>query len=320
MPSDIILRGEDALPDHLAALLQEPPSDGIWHLPGRPPPPDPGFMQRVMRALRAVVGRRPETASDEPAQGERRFGLWLTGEHLLLADGHRPRAVRRADIVGVLTRHSSRRNRDLLVFELEEGQLDIPIDWLDGWEGRHEALKGEVERRLTMPSVRTDALEIFAANREFDGFVRWLDTEVRRLQPDADGRAQLLELTAVALSTWPDDARRAPAELFLAGERDGDGRPGFARDDASALLPLCRTATFDAARHLPDATAVADCAMTFRDVPLSGIEIDGKLGDRAFEAFLIWAGTKPLTALAMDGANERQRARLAEFKREHGLA
>jgi hypothetical protein len=326
--SDNILRGEDALPDDLSALLREPPPDGVWHIPGHPPEAGKqGFAQRVVRALRAVTGQaRRETtplADDESEDGDQRFGLWLTGEHLLLADDEGPRAVAREDIVGLRVRRVQRlgrRTRDLLVFELGQGRLYCFVDSLDGWAGRSEELRAEVDRRLKTARAGTDALEEFAANRHFDGFVGWLDTEARRLQSDAADRAQLLELTAVALSSWPDETRRAPPDLFLAGEADGGGQRGFARGEASWLLPLSRTATFDAASHFPDATSVADCALTFRNVPLTGIELTGSPADGPFEALLIWAGTKPLKTLAMTGATGSQQTRLADFKRKHGIA
>ena len=328
MSSDIVLRGEQALPGDLSALLRELPPEGVWHLSGHSPQAgNRGFAQRFGRALQAVTGRaRHETSpfdDDSDEDGDRRFGLWLTGEYLLLADGQGPRAVRREDIVGLRARRVrrlGRRTRNLLVFELSRGRLHFSIDELDGWIGRLDELHAEVDRRLKIGRSRVRALEEFAANRQFDGFARWLDDEVRRLQPDDASRAQLLELVAVALSSWSDDGRRALPDWFLASEADGRGRRRFARDNASWLLPLSRTATFDAAEHFPDVTAIADCALTFRNVPLSGIELDGSLEDGPFEAFLIWAATKPLRMLAMTGANEHQRARLADFKQERGVA
>lgn len=326
--SDIILRGEDALPDDLSALLHEPPPDCVWHVPGHSPETaNRGFAQRVVRALRAVTGQgRRETtplADLESEDGGQRCGLWLTEEHLLLADDEGPRAVRREDIVGLRARRVrrlGRRTRDLLVFELRRGRVYLPVDLLDGWAGRPEELRTEVDRHLKVRHAGTEALEEFAANRQFDGFVGWLATEARRLKPDAADRAQLLELTAVALSTWPDETRRAPADLFLADDAESGGRRAFARDEASWLLPLSRTVTFDAARHFPDAASVADCALTFRNVPLTGIELTGSLGDGPFGALLIWAATKPLKTLAMTGATESQQARLADFKRARDIA
>ena len=115
--------------------------------------------------------------------------------------------------------------------------------------------------------------------------------------------------------------RRALPEGFVAGDApNGSERRGFARDVTCWLLPLGRTATVEAASHFPDADSVADCALTFRNVPLTGIELDGNLADGPFEALLIWAATKPLRTLAMSGATESQRARLADFKRQHGIA
>lgn len=324
MPSEIILRGEDALPDDLSALLREPPTDGVWYVPGHPSPADPGFAQRVARALRAVAGRPLEAPQrEEYVNGGGRFGLWLTHEHLLLADDQGPRAARRADIVGLRVRHVrrlGRHKRDLLVFQLRQGRLYYPADRLDGWAGRVEALRGEVEGRLNAGRRPVQVLEDFAANRQFDGFVGWLDTEIRRLQPDPADRAQLLELTAVALSSWPDETRRALPDWFLAGKADDGGRRRFACDEVSWLLPLSRTATFDAASHFPDATSVADCALTFRNVPLTVVELTGRLGDGPFEALLVWASTKPLKTLVVTGATETQQARLADFKRQHGIA
>jgi hypothetical protein len=328
LSGDIILRGEDALPEELSALLREPPPDGVWHLPGHPPETaNLGFAQRVVRALKTVAGRsRHETPplDDEGLEdGDGRFGLWLTEEHLLLVDDQGVRAARREDIVGLRARRVRRlglRTRDLLVFELRQGRLYFSVNSLDGWAGRAEELRAEAGRRLKMGRARTDALEEFAADRQFDGFVGWLESEVRRLQPDAAGRAQLLELTAVALSSWPDETRRAPPDWFLADEADGSGRRGFARDEASWLLPLSRAATFEAASHFPDAASVADCALTFRNVPLTGIELDGSVGDGPFEALLLWAATKPLRTLTMTDANKSQQMRLADFKREHGIA
>lgn len=328
MPSTIVLRGEGALTGDLAALLREPPPDGVWHVPGHPPEVgNGGFARRVARALRTVAGRAHRGTTpiddDEREEGDRRFGVWLTSEHLLLADDQGPRAVRREDIVGLRARRVrrlGRRARDLLVLELRQGRLYYPIDWLDGWTGQTEELRAEIDRHLQVGRTRVGALESFAANRQFDGFMRWLDTEVRRLQPDAADRARLLELTEVALSSWPDEARRAPLDFFLADEGDGGDRRGFACDGACWLLPLSRTAAFESASHFPDADSVADCALTFRNVPLTGIELDGSLGDGPFEALLVWAATKPLKTLVMTGASERQQARLADFKRAHGIA
>lgn len=324
MPSDIILRGEDALPDDLLALLRDPPPEGVWHVPSYPLPMDLGFTQRIARALRAVTGRPYEAPQpDEFGEIDGRLGLWLTEDHLLLADEDAPRAVRREDIVRVRTRRVrrfGRPTRDLLVFDLSQGRLYLPVDPLDDWAGRPEELRAEVERHLQMERAGTDALEEFAAKRQFDGFVGWLDTEVRRLQPDPDDRARLLELTTVALSSWPDESRRALPGMFLTRAPNGSAGQGFARDKASWLLPLSRTVTFDAASHFPDAVSVADCAATFRNVPLTGIELVGDLADGAFEAFMTWAATKPLKALAMTDGDEIRQARLADFKRERGLS
>lgn len=328
MPSDIILRGEDDLADELAVLLREPSPEGVWHVPGHPPPVETSAITRIVgRALRAVTGRArraaPPLDDDGIEDGDRRFGLWLTRDHLLLADDDGPSAVRRKDIVGLRvrpTRGLSRRKRDLLVFDLRQGHLHFPVDWCEGWADRPDELRAEIDRRLKAGHARTDALEDFAANRQFDGFGRWLDTEIRRLQPDATSRAQLLELTSVVLSSWPDETRRAPPDWFLAGAADGGRRHAFARDEASWLLPLSRTATFDAATLFLDVDSVADCALTFREVPLTVIELDGGVSDGSFEALLLWAATKPLRTLTMTGATESQRARLADFKREHGIA
>lgn len=315
MPSDIVLRGDGNMPDDLSALLREPSPDGVWHLPGHAPAGTTGL---VGRALRAVTGRAPRRSlppGDEVAKGEPRFGLWLTEDHLLLADDRGPRAVRCEDIVRVRLR----RMRRLLVLELRQGHLDFAIDWLDGWTERAGELRAEVDRRLKMGRTRLRVLEDLAASRQFEGFVRWLDTEVRRLKPDDAGRAQLLELTAVALASWPDETRRAQPDWFFSSDMDGNGRRGFIRDRASWLLPLCRVATFEAGVHFADAASVADCALTFRNVPLTGIELDGTLRDGPFEALLIWAATKPLRTLTVTGATERQQARLADFKRAHGI-
>ncbi|MCW5733781.1 MAG: hypothetical protein KIS73_06635 [Enhydrobacter sp.] len=328
MPSDIILRGEDALPDDLAALLREPPPEGVWHIPGHPPEPEKhGFVRRVVGALRAVTGRaRAETMAfddDEREDDDNRFGLWLTPEHLLLADDRGPRAVRREDIGGFSVRPVRRlgqRRSDLLAFELRQGRLYYPVEWLYDWAGQADKLRAELDRRLKKEPSRVGDLEDFAASRQFDGFVRWLDTEVRRLQPDTVSRSRLLELSAVALSSWPDETRRALPDWFLSKDVDASGRRDFARDKASWLLPLCRTVSLQATSHFPDADSVADCALTFRDVPLTRIEIDGSLDDRRFGALLAWAGTKPLKMLAIPGVTESQRARLAHFKREHRVA
>jgi hypothetical protein len=55
-------------------------------------------------------------------------------------------------------------------------------------------------------------------------------------------------------------------------------------------------------------------------VPLTGIEPDGSLGEGPFEAVLGWAATKSLRTPAMTGTSEKQQARLADFRRAHGIA
>lgn len=329
MPDDIILRGEANLPAELARLLHEPPPDGVWYLPGhRPQAKIHRFAQLVSRLLRAFTGkarRRDGLRDDDP-----RFGLWLTEDYLMLVDERGPRAVRREDITRLRVHRMGRRRRDNLAFELTQGRLRLPVDLLDGWAGRAQALRAEVDRRqkdwrardrtpAVDPALRATAAE-YAASRQFGGFVLWLNGEAADRRTDAASRAALIQASEEALASWPDETRRALPGWFLAGgPADASGRRRFARDKAFWLLPLSRAVSFDAASHFPDAVSLLDCAATFRSVPLTAIEIEGELSDSRFEAVLAWAATKKLKTLAVSGANEGQCARLADFKHERGI-
>jgi hypothetical protein len=326
---DRIIRGEARLPADLQALLHAPPPDGVWYVPGRPSRPGRfgGLAKFARRTWDIVMGRadnyRDDPQDASPDGGGLRSGLWLTANHLLLVDERGPRAVRREDIQSVRIHRIGRAKRDMLAFELQDGRMRIAVDSLEGWAGEAQALCMEVDGRQKawrgLGHTPIERVESYAANREFEGFTRWIEREARRLQPDDAGRARLLELTAVALSTWPDETRRAPPDWFLTGGADDGETRRFARDKASWLLPLARAVSLQAA-SFDDAVALLACAATFHDVPLTAIELTGTLEDEPFDALLAWAATKPLKTLTAPGANDGQRVRLADFKRERGIA
>jgi hypothetical protein len=99
-----------------------------------------------LRALRTVTGRT-QPSDDEDEDNGKRFGLWLTDDHVLLVDSRGPRAARREDVVSLRVHRVGRRREDLLVFKLRQGRLRFPIAWLGDWVGRAGALRTEVDRR-----------------------------------------------------------------------------------------------------------------------------------------------------------------------------
>lgn len=282
--------------------MHAPPPEGVWHVPLRP-------RRGAWQWLLPFVGATP--------RGDDRVGLWLTDDYLLLADEKKARAVRREEIVSLRIHRIGSSGRDYLAVAVRGDRLRFPIDRLEAWEDRAEGLRAELDRRQRDWRTQRDApkpagglqslVAQYAASRDFTGLLHWLD-ESMGSHTDETSRAAARDVMATALGGWPDETRRAhPGWYLLDGE--------FAGSLASWLLPLSRALVIDRADALlPDVAAVRAAADTFRDVPLTVLEIAGPLTDAAFEAVLAWAASKTLQRLSLPDATSGQQERWAVLR------